>query len=848
MKLFDAHCHLQDPRIISKAPQLISSAVASGVSAFAVNGVSEKDWNLVKEMGVKYPSVVPCFGIHPWYVAERSPQWFETLKSLFETTPSAAVGEIGLDKGSKGREIDFSDQVGVFRRQLELAKELNKPASIHCVRAFGDLLEITKSVGPFPAGVILHSYLGAAEMVPEFAKLGAYFSFSGFLMSMSEKKAKKMLKAVPSDRILLETDSPDALPRSESGTLYFVQGDPSLLPEKGNSSQDLESNASSSGGSMKLPKETLNHPANIHTVLGYVARLLDMNNEELAELSYTNAVRLQRPTHKHTLLQEKMSDLETRNSKSELHIHVKDVPFHLRKETIAKRSAIVSSLLERNKIDELHCILQDIEADPETFKLVAKFCYGYKVNLSSDNIVSVLCIAYYLGMKEEHSTDNLLGKASSFLETRVLPSWNETVNALRSGDKSLDKLADFELVDLFFDSLIEKASYDPRLLGEPIKNREETTSEYRPNPRRRLFDNDWKSEDLITLPLRFYEPLMIRAMESRSIPVEYIVTSICKYAKKWVLDAEDSVSGKKREVVEAVERLLPHKRGLISCEFLFKTLKHSISLEASSECRNGFGIRVSKQLDMATPTDLKILTQGYGEKDIQLVRTVVTSFYSNYTNEEEDSEDVSVFVKVAKLLEEFLLLAASEDTSLKLEAFVALGEITAAISLGVLRYSDGIYRAVDVFLERRGYLTESEKMEACKVLDCKKLSRQGCEEAAKNQRLPLRVVVQVSFVPQLQIRDTVAKEIKGGEEKVEEEEVTVWSDEDEMEKMSEKLLGMEIQDHECVIHRWKKAKKVSVWSQVKRKFGCLTTSSSDDACTCDAKNNNKKKKIHHHYK
>ncbi|KAJ0243715.1 TatD related DNase [Hirschfeldia incana] len=297
MKLFDAHCHLQDPRIISKAPQLISSAVASGVSSFAVNGVCEKDWNLVKEMGVKYPSVVPCFGIHPWYVAERSPQWFETLKSLFETTPSAAVGEIGLDKGSKGKEIDFSDQVGVFRQQLELAKELNKPASIHCVRAFGDLLEITKSLGPFPAGLILHSYLGSAEMVPEFAKLGAYFSFSGFLMSMSEKKAKKMLKAVPSDRILLETDSPDALPKSESGDLYFVEGDPSL-PQEGNSAHDLESapndksSSSSGGGLMKLPKEALNHPANIHTVLEYVPGLLDMKKEELAELSYRNAVRL----------------------------------------------------------------------------------------------------------------------------------------------------------------------------------------------------------------------------------------------------------------------------------------------------------------------------------------------------------------------------------------------------------------------------------------------------------------------------------------------------------------------------------------------------------------------------
>lgn len=58
-------------------------------------------------------------------------------------------------------------------------------------------------MGPFPAGVILHSYLGSAEMVPEFSKLGAYFSFSGFLMSMKEQKAKKMLKMVsPSNSVM----------------------------------------------------------------------------------------------------------------------------------------------------------------------------------------------------------------------------------------------------------------------------------------------------------------------------------------------------------------------------------------------------------------------------------------------------------------------------------------------------------------------------------------------------------------------------------------------------------------------------------------------------------------------
>lgn len=108
MKLFDAHCHLQDPRILSRAPQLIATALDAGVVRFAVNGVSEvfidyartpfilylflmmrgfssnyhislelfkswwwwlllqKDWHLVKQMGEKYTSVIPCFGLHPW--------------------------------------------------------------------------------------------------------------------------------------------------------------------------------------------------------------------------------------------------------------------------------------------------------------------------------------------------------------------------------------------------------------------------------------------------------------------------------------------------------------------------------------------------------------------------------------------------------------------------------------------------------------------------------------------------------------------------------------------------------------------------------------------------------------
>ncbi|XP_071682789.1 uncharacterized protein [Lolium perenne] len=262
VRLFDAHCHLQDPRISAVAPSLIRAATDSGVARFAVNGTSEKDWHLVKQMGQEHPAVVPCFGLHPWWVPERSPDWMDSLRQFLSETPEAAVGEsvmqIGLDKGSHGKTIDFGEQVEVFQRQLELAKELEKPVSVHCVRAFGDLLEILKRTGPFP---------------------------SGFLTGMKSTKAKKMLKAIPLDRILLETDAPDALPKLDNVSLVTVPVDTS---DADTEKCDIDSTSPAISSS----NESLNHPSNIHIVLSYVASLLEMPEAELAELSYKNASKL----------------------------------------------------------------------------------------------------------------------------------------------------------------------------------------------------------------------------------------------------------------------------------------------------------------------------------------------------------------------------------------------------------------------------------------------------------------------------------------------------------------------------------------------------------------------------
>ncbi|KAK2988774.1 hypothetical protein RJ640_025933 [Escallonia rubra] len=151
--------------------------------------------------------------------------------------------------------------------------------------------DIMKTTGPFLAGVILHSYLGSADMVPEFTKLGAYFSFSGFLTSMKENKANKMLKVVPSERILLETDAPDALPK-----IWILQFQKSLVYKEKIQLLVMfnpsERHSPSASDSTAVLKATLDHPANILNLLTYAASLLELIGEELAVLSYRNAVLL----------------------------------------------------------------------------------------------------------------------------------------------------------------------------------------------------------------------------------------------------------------------------------------------------------------------------------------------------------------------------------------------------------------------------------------------------------------------------------------------------------------------------------------------------------------------------
>ena len=205
-RLYDAHNHFQDARLGDRPAELMAACHEAGVVRMVVNGVGEADWSRVRALARQFPAVLPSFGYHPWFIQERTPDWFAALTHFLNTAPSA-IGEIGLDRWKPG--LAYDGQEAVFTAQLGLAAERNLPASLHCLQAWGRLLELLQA-GPVPArGFLLHSYGGPVEMVKSFAELGAYFSLPGDFAQARKERRREAFRQVPADRLLIETDAPD---------------------------------------------------------------------------------------------------------------------------------------------------------------------------------------------------------------------------------------------------------------------------------------------------------------------------------------------------------------------------------------------------------------------------------------------------------------------------------------------------------------------------------------------------------------------------------------------------------------------------------------------------------------
>ena len=222
--LYDAHFHFQFDTLVPHHAALDADLRALNYQAGVVNGTNEDEWPVIAGLAPKFPWLIPSYGVHPWDSGNRTPRWQAKLRACLAADGRAHVGEIGLDRwiveGVRPgdpriaglRIAPMDEQAEVFAAQLALAAEFNRAASIHCTQAFGLLHDVLRAASLPARGFLLHGYGGPVEMVKTFADLGAYFSYNIEALQPRHAARLENFRAVPADRLLVETDAPAKAP------------------------------------------------------------------------------------------------------------------------------------------------------------------------------------------------------------------------------------------------------------------------------------------------------------------------------------------------------------------------------------------------------------------------------------------------------------------------------------------------------------------------------------------------------------------------------------------------------------------------------------------------------------
>ncbi len=228
--LIDTHAHLDFKEFDKDRKETIERAFSNGVKKIINVGCDLKTSKNSIKLSNRYENIFAAIGIHPGEINEQKTinreQTINELKKMAENEKVVAIGEIGLDYNNKSKvesqklKVQFEIQnlqKEILKAQIELARELNLPIIFHCRMAHSDLLEIIKK---FPAchRAVIHCFTGNYQQAKEYLKMGFYLGFGGIIFKMN---LDEIIKKIPLDRILIETDCPflTPLPRQSSEKL-----------------------------------------------------------------------------------------------------------------------------------------------------------------------------------------------------------------------------------------------------------------------------------------------------------------------------------------------------------------------------------------------------------------------------------------------------------------------------------------------------------------------------------------------------------------------------------------------------------------------------------------------------
>jgi TatD DNase family protein len=248
--LFDSHCHLDVSEFDADREAVLQRARAAGVDRQLIPAIDAASWPGIKSLCEREPGLFPAYGLHPLMLDRHRPEHLQQLAEWLQREPGAAVGECGLDYYVDG--LDRDVQQTYFDRQLELARELDRPLVLHARRAVEQVTLGLRRVGGLRG--VVHSFAGSPEQARQLFEIGFCIGIGGPVTYERAHRIRQVVSQMPLEFLLLETDAPDQ-------------------PLAGHQGQR-------------------NEPARIADVLRVVAQLRAENEDAIAAATSANAGRL----------------------------------------------------------------------------------------------------------------------------------------------------------------------------------------------------------------------------------------------------------------------------------------------------------------------------------------------------------------------------------------------------------------------------------------------------------------------------------------------------------------------------------------------------------------------------
>lgn len=210
--IFDTHSHYDDKQFNPDREELLETLQSQGVSYIVSCGCDIQTTQFNKELSEKYDYIYYAAGFHPECLEDADLNDLKEIEALALNNKCVAIGEIGLDYHwmTSPKEV----QKAFFKSQIELAQRLDLPVIVHDREAHGDTLDILRETKP--KGV-LHCFSGSKEMAQEIIRLGMYIGLNGVVTFNNARKSLEVVKHIPIERLVLETDCPYLAPTPMRG-------------------------------------------------------------------------------------------------------------------------------------------------------------------------------------------------------------------------------------------------------------------------------------------------------------------------------------------------------------------------------------------------------------------------------------------------------------------------------------------------------------------------------------------------------------------------------------------------------------------------------------------------------